>query len=317
METAGKIHLWQHCHNCKASPIVGVRYECQTCPSGPDIDLCSVCYELYQNNKIQHPIKTNGFDSDEPHHFIAKQGCETKSLSTWLSIPFIKLSAPSYPNGFIVRPEFRFKQDSAFGGYAFAVNLPKGRVLLTALHVLDEVIKKNNIDVSLSARSFTGNELPNVIDEVNLYDVLEDKWMFFELGKCIEMLQLPNARLGEEEPKSHRDISAFLIEESANVSAGKLADKSPAIGEQVWLAAKSEDGKYTREAVVVEKTNDSFIFRYGSNEVLPKYASGAPILNSEGNVVAINVGSGMFAKERFGHANHVENIRKHLVDICG
>src|SRR5919201_3732442 len=37
------IHIWYRCHNCGMQPIVGQRFECQTCPSGPDNDLCEKC----------------------------------------------------------------------------------------------------------------------------------------------------------------------------------------------------------------------------------------------------------------------------------
>ena len=39
---------------------------------------------------------------------------------------------------------------------------------------------------------------------------------------------------------------------------------------------------------------------------------GLTLLDKNGEVVGINVGAGRFKGERFGHANHVENIRRHL-----
>jgi len=312
MDANTKLHMWQHCHHCNSGPILGLRYECQSCPAGPDIDLCSSCFILYQNGEIEHPTKEIHLDLEGPHRFVSHEGVPAASFRTWLNVPILETKAPRYQKGFLVRPEFCFGTDSAFGGYAFVVNTAKGRMLLTALHVLDEVIKKNDIDATVNSKSYTGLELPNVIDAINLYDVLEEKWMFYELGSCTKMLVLFNARTGEVEPKSNRDISAFWIEENAQVQAGNLADKSSEIGQTVWLAAKSTSGSLLRKAVVVYKNQSNFIFRYASNEALPKYCSGAPILDCRGDVVAINVGSGKLDNQRFGHANHVENIHRHL-----
>ena len=312
MNTEDEIHLWQHCHHCNESPITGVRYECQDCPAGPDIDLCSTCFELYKQGKICHPQEKTHFSEDTLHKFLSRRGELAKPIDSWLDIPMPEGNDPQVENGFVVRPEFCFAGKSVFGGHGFVVNTSKGLIFLTALHVLDEVIKKSNIDASVENNQYTGKELPQVINTVNLYDVMEDKWMFYDIGLCGEMMVLPDARVGEIEPISYRDISAFTLKESINIRAGTLAMNCPDIGEPIWLVSKMSDRSRSREAVVVDKTAHSFVFRYESNEPLPKYCSGAPLLNKNGQVVAINVGGGFFKNQRFGHANHVGNIRQHL-----
>jgi len=49
------IHIWHHCHHCRAEPIAGVRFHCETCPDGPHNDLCEACFELFRNGAVQHP----------------------------------------------------------------------------------------------------------------------------------------------------------------------------------------------------------------------------------------------------------------------
>jgi hypothetical protein len=72
------------------------------------------------------------------------------------------------------------------------------------------------------------------------------------------------------------------------------------------------DGSGTRRAVSVEKTVDSFAFRYEEAKEMPKYTSGAPILDSRGDVVGINTGLGRFAEREFGHANPLSSILAHI-----
>jgi S1-C subfamily serine protease len=47
---------------------------------------------------------------------------------------------------------------------------------------------------------------------------------------------------------------------------------------------------------------------------MPKYSSGAPILDEDGCVVGINTGLGRFEGREFGHANPVSSIRAHLAE---
>jgi hypothetical protein len=68
----------------------------------------------------------------------------------------------------------------------------------------------------------------------------------------------------------------------------------------------------TIEAVVVEATSRTLIARFVNPDETAPYSSGAPLLDAEGAVVGINVGAGRFGGQRFGHANHVGSVRRHL-----
>lgn len=299
-------------------PIVGKRYECKTCPEGPDNNLCEACFASFQQGIAKHPAPGSLVEHLNlgRHEFRAFEGKPHESHLHWLNIPHPSCPAPSQlPGPFVVRPEFRSGSDSFFGGYAFVIKAEDGGtpLVLTALHVLDELIKSKGIDCTTANRSYTGHELPRQVKSVNLYDVFATNWMTAELGSAGSMLILADARVGEEEPYSQRDIAAFRANSSLKVAPATLASSRPALGEPLWLLARGEKGAAPRplQAVVVEVTERTMIFRY-QNSTPPRYCSGAPLVNRNGAVVGINVGCGNVTGEVIGHANHATSIRRHL-----
>jgi hypothetical protein len=311
MSPSQAIHVWSRCHHCGMNPITGPSFRCETCPIGPDIDLCSACFEGYQAGRVAHP---NASPAGTPatHRFARSEGSPAAGLAPWLDISSSTYAAPPVPAGFLVRPEFRYGRDSVFGGYGFIIRFEEQTFLLTALHVMDELIKIKRVDTTNRNLCYTGNELPAHVSSVRLYNVLKDPWMLHELGDAGPMLVLPNARTGDDEPFAYRDIAAFRVRSPKLRSAVSLAKKEPEPGEPIWLAAAMPDRSTTRRAVCVERTPRSFVFRYEEEKEMPKYTSGAPILDRHGNVVGINTGIGRFTGREFGHANPLSSILAHL-----
>jgi len=312
------VHIWHHCHHCKAAPISGKRYHCELCPAGPDNDLCEKCYQLFLKGSVKHPAEESYAEVVETaeHRFIVHEGKPSALFEPWLSVPHPQVPDPSVPYPFVVRPVFTSHGDSVMAGYAFAAKIENSRspLLLTALHVMDEMIKKKGILCTDENENYTGHELPAVITEVNIFDIFAPNWMLAPLGNAGEMLVLPNARTGDEEPYSHRDIAAFHLEAGSPLNPPFLADQAPPVGEPVWLIAKAERAqeKNIFKATVVELTDRSLVLKYEDRQKKPNHTSGAPIVNKEGEIAGIIVGGGEFRGELLGHANHVENIRKHL-----
>jgi hypothetical protein len=314
------VHLWNHCHQCDASPIVGLRYQCRSCPDGPDNDLCETCYELYQKGVVSHPAQdsyASGIGIAE-HRFEVFEGKPLHLFLDWLQVEHPAAAAPSFPERFVIRPLFSADTDTVIGGYGFAASID-GTVpplMLTALHVMDEIIKNKGIDCSENNKNYTGRELPAVITEVNLFDLFADNWMTAPLGNAGPMLVLPGAGTGDEEPYSYRDIAAFWVhaQDAGKMNPVPLASTAPRVGEPVWLVAGAPENPQDRihKAVVVEINEKSLIFKYEDNREKPKYSSGAPVLDRNGEIAGINVGGGRLERQRLGHANHVGNIRKHL-----
>jgi len=310
MTKTKEIHIWNHCHHCGMRPIAGCCFRCETCVTGPDLDLCAACYDLYREGKVAHPIQS-GRD-DEPHCFASKSGTDPESLVSWLREYETAHVGPSVPSGFLARPEFRHRAGGTLGGYSFVARFAEDDFLMTALHVMDDLIKMRGLDATYRNNSYTGKEIPALINSVHLYDVFQIEWMFHEFGTVGPMLTLPNARTGDPEPYSFRDIAAFWIDPFAIRNPLELAQDGPEPGEPVWLAAAMPDGTRSRLAVCVENSPHCFVFRYEERKTLPKLVSGAPILNREGKIVGINTGIGIVSGREFGHANPVESIRSHL-----
>ena len=316
------IHLWYRCHNCGARPIAGQRFTCMTCPAGPDNDLCEACYEKYQRGEAAHPAEqsiasTLGLSE---HRFESSQGQPRDDFLAWLDPPHPAVADPRVPDHFVVRPEFCCGHESYLSSYAFVVAVPgeANPLILTALHIMDELIKKKGVDTTNDNAGYSGRELPAVVTQVVLYDVFAANWIRAELGSAGPMLVLPSARTGEDEPLSYNDVAAFRTAGAGKLTPGRLAERPPEVGEPVWLAAKPMEAPARRivKAVTVERSEKTFVFRYEDAQVSTPYSSGAPILNRSGEVVGINVGGGWLDGHKLGHANHAGSIRRHLAEAA-
>jgi len=185
---------------------------------------------------------------------------------------------------------------------------------VTALHVLDELAKFRRVDCLDTNPAYTGRELPGHVTGVKLYDPYAANWMLSELGDARDMLVLSKARIGTVEPYCQNDMAAFRVVPPSSLQPARLAAAPPEVGEPVWLAVNpGRDAKErTCEAVTVEITDKTFIFRFAPSVKFPPYTSGAPLLNHKGEVVGLNVSAGIVEQHKFGHGVHAFHMRSHL-----
>ena len=313
---ADLVHIWNHCHACGLAPITGWRFSCQTCPAGAHNDLCEVCYSKFEQGQLKHPPPEAREAPPGRHVFRRFEGTERRQVAPWLAVPWCNAPAPMVPDRFVVRPEFRSGRESFFGSYAFVAAAEDGGtpLIVTALHVLDELAKFRRVDCSEENPSYSGRELPDQVTVVQLYDPYAANWVLSELGSANEMLHLVHARIGAVEPYSQRDVAAFRTLPSSNFHPLRLASALPAAGEPVWLAANPGRGirERTIQAIAVEITDETFVFRFAKAVTLPPYTSGAPLLNHSGEVIGVNVGGGTLDGYSLGHAAHAVSLRRHF-----
>jgi hypothetical protein len=309
------IHVWQRCHHCGAAPIEGVRFECATCPAGPDSHLCEACHEAVLEGRCVHPPPgALGASRGGNHVFTPVAGASPARAEPWLRTPDVARAHLDIPDRCVVRPEFLCRTTAHVGSYAAVVDGgDAGPLVLTALHVLDALWR----DLSAAGELEGGGAalaLAKAIERITVYDVFARRWMGAALGTVGPMLALPLARLGEEEPYCQSDLAAFAADGGPGYTRAPLAATCPVAGDRLWLAVAMTDGRRSAQAVVVERSERTLVFRFAAGEErsLPQFTSGAPLFDSGGRVAGIHVGSGTFAGRRYGHAVHVDSIRGHL-----
>lgn len=202
----------------------------------------------------------------------------------------------------ILRPTFELKDDSFEAGTAFAVDMPDEKVslVLTALHLFgpDGGLDKN----------IPSTELPSIVEKVTFEDAFSGK----DCGECIKVLNIPDAK---PSPDIDKDIVAFYYGDNMKVPKLKISDELPKIGESVWLAAPilgaSKDQKLYKGKVSYSK-DKMILYAFDDKTISLQATSGAPVLNNEGKVVGINIGSINKNGQLIGAANPCTSFKKML-----
>lgn len=314
------IHIWQQCSNCDLRPIIGARYECQTCPAGPDMDLCESCYNEFTLGKISFPKHKNAYssfpESTKPHTFKKFMGksYEAKRLQLWQSLSTDSLPNPPLPKGFVIRPIFNCGQHFLMGSAGFVIKYNEKILFVTAIHILDSIVKSLNY-VPSSNQSLSAF-IADKINTVDLFDIFADNWMMNKVGTAAHMYDIEEAKTGDEEPFCNEDIAVFNITERGSLSPQTLAKEPPKLGDRVWQAFPSSDNKlHIHSATIVEINEDSLIFRYDHKGQIMEGGSGSPLLNKNGEVLGILVGGGHYDGMEYGYCNQLNSIQNHLMNI--
>jgi hypothetical protein len=184
-------------------------------------------------------------------------------------------------------------------GTAFAVELEEESVslVLTAYHLFGE---SGGLDEQIPA-----SVLPDVFEKVVFTDAYNDS----ECGECEKILKIEDA---DTYPEVNKDIVAFYYGENLNANRLKLSSKLPKKGETVWLAAPTILSVEPRlhKAKVKSASNKMLVFEYEEKDIELTATSGAPILNSKGEVVGLNAAGGEQNGKKIGVANPCTGMAK-------
>lgn len=209
--------------------------------------------------------------------------------------------SPAFNSRTVLKPSFKSESFNFKAGTAFVVNFEEQYLLLTAHHLFGSEggLKKpytgeelRNSKVSVSAKSFDTDEL-----------VLAS-------GNNIAIKGAQAYKSGG----TANDLAVFSVAES---KALVLAKKMPQIGDAVFMACHLKPKKMGQptlhSAKVVAVTHDYIEYKFDSKMSKSNAISGAPVLNTAGEVVGMNLSStGIPGISLKGRANTALNIRQRL-----
>ena len=154
------------------------------------------------------------------------------------------------------------------------------KLLVTAFHYLwpDEV------------DTFTGSELPEYVTGGEIYSASTDEATGATIKNCLIIEDADVA------PAINKDVAAFTVQNADGLKTLELASKQPMTGDKIYLLADLWDTEDVHENCVYEAEVISCEDGVLNYKIDSKYgtagASGAPIVNEYGEVVAIHIGSG-------------------------
>ena len=204
----------------------------------------------------------------------------------------------------IYRPEFAIGDKTIRAGTAFVVEYESKRVLLSAHHLFG---KAGGLDAAM-----TWEELRDSSPTVIAHDIDSDEVKF----SSSRFISIPNAKSISKQT-AQNDITLFALNDEANVSALKLSDSAPRVGDTVYLFARlkkdSEGDQLLHGGTVTASTDDFLEYKYHNPLINPRATSGAPIVNENGEVVGINLGITGFSVVNWkGTGNPIIPIKRKL-----
>jgi len=110
-----------------------------------------------------------------------------------------------------------------------------------------------------------------------------------------------------------RDVAAFRIADAGGATVFELAAQAPKKGDRVFLLAQVGSDRLLRHAATVGDVGPMHVaYRYDDAGIELRATSGAPVLDAENHVVAINLGGGAQGGRLWGYGNPVHAFRPKL-----
>ncbi len=142
------------------------------------------------------------------------------------------------------------------------------------------------------ADTFTGEELPEFVHGGEIYYAYEGTFTNASLKNCL-VIKDANAV-----PVVDKDVAAFTIQNGDDLKTLPLAKTMPKVGDKIYLLASLWDGDVINENCVypgkVEDVDGGVLYYTLEGKPKTTGASGGPVINEYGEVVAMHMASNMF-----------------------
>ena len=190
---------------------------------------------------------------------------------------------PIVPPGVLFRPVFTTTEGRVDAGSAFMARTPGSDhpILLSVLHLLGPA---GGLESQLGA-----SEVGDRWQEVRLKDCVGGAITPELAGKA---LSLP-ATAPFPELSAHGDVIAFLPEKRGSFQPYLLSLRPPLPNEEVWMVAEVIGREsLTHPARIAGQERGWMSYEFDDPELELRATSGAPIVNADGEVVAVHAGGG-------------------------
>ena len=212
-------------------------------------------------------------------------------------------SDPNPPTNTVFRPTFQTVATSFSAGTAFVCEFPESgqHLLLTAHHLFGP-------DGGLESET-DWKQLNQVVTLTVAASLHDPKVRLISK----QALLIPGAHALSDKGLNN-DIAAFKLDPDSSRPSLKLAMILPKVGERVWLFCQ-QAGKDNVELVSATVTRSDFKeldYKIERKDFELRATSGAPVLNSEGLVVAVNIGGFQNGSRLIGCGNPSTSVIAHL-----
>ncbi|TWU65010.1 hypothetical protein V7x_05540 [Crateriforma conspicua] len=214
---------------------------------------------------------------------------------------------PQITPGTLYRPTFYTSNDQSSAGTAFIARLSdtdRDPIVISALHLLGTA--------GGFPRDIAGREVPNVWMTVGLEDCVNGDWIESLDGRVLDLPQAKNL------PQSslHGDVIAFfpspLDANHDRLDPLTIAPAGPATGDVVWLVSEVIGSDSLAHRGVVLGEEDGWLMYRFDRRLNLTATSGAPVVDQQHRVIAVNAGGGEDGGRTIGVGTPVSRFRRAL-----